>query len=317
MKNYASKVINVAKEQVGYLEKASPYNEDSKTGNAGYNNYTKYGRDLVEWIGYPYADGVYWCDEFVDWCFIKAYGLDEAKKLLGGWSAYCPTSVQFFKDKGQFYKSNPKKGDVIFFYDSEGDVGHTGIVYDADGSYVYTIEGNTSSSSGVVPNGGGVFKKSYLLNNSRIYGYGRPAYDIELSLGEWIKGEKGGWRYRVGTTFVRNKWKQIDGAFYYFKADGYIATDEYIKSSMYKMTQELFYLDKDGKWDNKTYKWHKNDVGWWLECVETGDYLRKSWAVIDGKTYRFDSKGYMVHGRTVFIEGKKYTFADNGALIKE
>ena len=39
--NYASKVIEVAESQVGYLEKASDYDLDSFTGNAGYNNWTK------------------------------------------------------------------------------------------------------------------------------------------------------------------------------------------------------------------------------------------------------------------------------------
>lgn len=176
--NTVDKLLNVAREQIGYLEKRSPYDEDSKTNNAGYNNYTKYGRDLVKWIGSPYADGVYWCDEFVDWCFVVAFGKEEAKKLLGGWSAYCPTSVQYFKNMGRYYKSNPKPGDVIYFLDSVGEEGHTGIVESVDSTTVYTIEGNTSSSSGVVPNGGGVFRKSYSIGYSRIAGYGRPDYDI-------------------------------------------------------------------------------------------------------------------------------------------
>jgi murein L,D-transpeptidase YcbB/YkuD len=46
---------------------------------------------------------------------------------------------------------------------------------------VYTVEGNTSSESGVVANGGGVFKKKYKLNYTRIYGYGRPNYDAETN----------------------------------------------------------------------------------------------------------------------------------------
>lgn len=40
------KVISLAKDEIGYLEKASNSNLDSKTGNAGYNNYTKYWRDI-------------------------------------------------------------------------------------------------------------------------------------------------------------------------------------------------------------------------------------------------------------------------------
>jgi len=307
---YVSKVINVAESQVGYLEKSSPYNEDSFTGNAGYNNYTKYGRDLVKWVGSPYSDGVYWCDEFVDWCFITAYGLETAKQLLGGWSAYCPTSVSYFKSMGRWHTSNPQKGDVIYFLDSKNEAGHTGIVYKVDSSTVYTIEGNTSSSDGVVPNGGGVFKKSYALNYNRIYGYGRPAYDKETN---WIKTDKG-WRYKQGSDVARNCWIEINNSWYYFKANGYMATDEFIKSSSYKVNGILYYVDKSGVWDGKEYHWIKDNSGWWL--TDDSWYAKNEWAKVDGKWYYFNDKGYMVHGKTVTINGKKYTFNNDGTLVE-
>lgn len=40
------RLIATARAEVGYLEKASNSQLDSKTGNAGYNNFTKYARDL-------------------------------------------------------------------------------------------------------------------------------------------------------------------------------------------------------------------------------------------------------------------------------
>ena len=46
MANLASKVINIALAEVGYLEKKSNASLDNKTANAGSNNYTKYGRDM-------------------------------------------------------------------------------------------------------------------------------------------------------------------------------------------------------------------------------------------------------------------------------
>lgn len=52
-------------------------------------------------------------------------------------------------------------------------------MYKVDANRVYTIEGNTSSASGVIPNGGAVAYKSYQLNYNRIAGYGRPKYDIQ------------------------------------------------------------------------------------------------------------------------------------------
>lgn len=163
------KVLEIAKNEVGYLEKATNSMLESKTGNAGSNNYTKYGKVMG-------CNGDFWCDAFVDWCFLQAYGKEKAKKLLGGFSNYTPTSAQYFKNMGRYFKS-PKVGDVIFFKNSTR-ICHTGLVYKVCGNKVYTIEGNTSSEAGVVRNGGAVAYKCYDLSNSRIAGYGRPNYSL-------------------------------------------------------------------------------------------------------------------------------------------
>lgn len=182
----ASKVIEIALNEVGYLEKKSNSNLDSKTGNAGYNNWTKYARDLDAIPNFYNGkkNGYAWCDMFVDWVFVKAFGVDIAKKLLcqpnKSYGAGCYYSARYYKNNGQFHTKNPKKGDQIFFWNSsKSDVAHTGLVYKVDNTYVYTVEGNTSSASGVVANGGAVEKKKYSLSYSRIYGYGRPKYDSE------------------------------------------------------------------------------------------------------------------------------------------
>ena len=185
MANYASKVIGIALAEVGYLEKESNKKLDSKTANAGSANYTKYGRDMHDLypsvMDFPAA----WCDAFVDWCFQKAYGVSNAKGLLGGnFDDYTPNSAQLYKNKGAWYKT-PKVGDQIFFTNGTR-ICHTGLVYKVDGSKVYTVEGNTSGASGVIANGGGVCKKWYTLNYSRIAGYGRPKYDAEPSATESI-----------------------------------------------------------------------------------------------------------------------------------
>lgn len=183
--NNVEKVIAVAKAEVGYLEKRTNSQLDSKTANAGSANYTKYARDLDNIKGYfnGAKNGYAWCAVFVNWCFVKAYGAAAAKSLLcqpatNSYAASCMQAVNYFKKKNQFYKT-PKVGDQIFFYDNVGDAAHTGLVYKVDGSRVYTIEGNTSSASGVVANGGSVAYKSYPLNYSRICGYGRPKYDVK------------------------------------------------------------------------------------------------------------------------------------------
>lgn len=185
MAAYASTVIAIAQTQVGYLEKETNANLDSKTGNAGDENFTKYARDFDKKYPTFYngkKNGYAWCDVFVDWCFVTAFGVTKALELLGqptkSCGAGCSWSVKYYKQKGRFFKT-PKVGDQIFFKDSKGEPCHTGLVKKVTATHVYTIEGNTSSAKGVVANGGAVAEKPYLRTYSKIYGYGRPNYDPE------------------------------------------------------------------------------------------------------------------------------------------
>lgn len=178
MPNYAKTVIAIALDEVGYLEKKSNSNLDSKTANAGSANYTKYGRDMHKLYPAVMDFPASWCDAFVDWCFQKAYGVSNAKKLLGGnFDDYTPNSAQLYKNK-KAWGTTPKIGAQIFFTNGTR-ICHTGLVYKFDKTYVYTVEGNTSGGSSVISNGGGVCKKKYVRTNSRIAGYGYPKYDEE------------------------------------------------------------------------------------------------------------------------------------------
>lgn len=183
MSNTVEQVLTIAEAEIGYLEKQTNDQLDSKTSNAGTANYTKYARDLDAITGFYNGkkNGYPWCDVFVDWCFVKAYGTEQAKALLcqpdNSLGASTTASANYFKQKGRFYQSNPQKGDQIFFADSSGNLYHTGIICDVQSTTLSTIEGNTSGTSGVIANGGSVCKKTYAQNYSRIAGYGRPNYD--------------------------------------------------------------------------------------------------------------------------------------------
>lgn len=178
MSCYVTDVIKVAKNEVGYLEKASNYDLYSKTGNAGTKNYTKYAYEID--TKYPNfyngkKNGYDWCDVFVDWCFITAYGVSNAKRLLcqpdHSLGAGCTYSYRYYKSKKQVGKT-PEVGAQIFFGYSEDDLAHTGIVIDLDANYVWTIEGNTGSSVNEVK------QKRYYRNYEWIFGYGYPDYDL-------------------------------------------------------------------------------------------------------------------------------------------
>lgn len=179
-----ARLLAVATAEIGYLEKKTNAQLDDKTANAGSNNWTKYARDL-DAIGFYIGkkNGYAWCDMFVDWCFVQAFGEALALALTfqpkPSYGAGCTSSANYYKNKGRFFKSDPKPGDQIFFTKDGGkSMNHTGLVVEVKGGRVYTIEGNTSSASGVVANGGCVRKKSYSLTYAKIAGYGRPDYNI-------------------------------------------------------------------------------------------------------------------------------------------
>lgn len=165
------KVIDIALSQVGYHEKANNADLDSNTANSGVANWTKYARDLDAMGGFYNGrkNGYAWCDVFVDWCFVQAYGRAGAQFLLcqpdNSAGAGCSFSAQYFRNKGQFHKTAPQTGDQIFFGADWNNVWHTGLVVEVQASRVVTIEGNTSDQ---------VARRSYALNDSSIFGYGRP-----------------------------------------------------------------------------------------------------------------------------------------------
>ena len=241
-KCYASKVIKVAKSYVGYQEKASNKNLEKPHANVGKNNYTIFGKKRG-------CNGQPWCDAFVDECFIEAYGEKEAKRLLGGFSNYTPTSAQNFKDMGRYYKrgeTTPKVGDEIFFWsNSLKRIAHTGKVYKVDkaNKKVYTIEGNTSSNSTKFSRDGGcVAYKVYSFNDPRIDGYGRPDYDtvpkVKTKLScrlykhmNQLKGSYATLSKGVGVTFIKdmgNGWSKCK----YNGKTGYIKNTALSKSGL-------------------------------------------------------------------------------------
>lgn len=170
-----NKVIAIAKAENGYLEKRSNSQLDSKTANAGSGNYTKYWRDLANW-GLGNYQAQYWCAAFVHWCFVQAFGLANAKKLLLH-APYisCDTLASKSKAAGRRYIS-PNVGDVVVFWNGSR-YSHTGIVYQVSGGYFYTIEGNTSGASGVVSNGGGVVVGKRYVVSGTSHRFHRPDYE--------------------------------------------------------------------------------------------------------------------------------------------
>lgn len=175
----AKQLVAIAEAEIGYHEKASNANLDSKTANSGKGNYTKYSRDLYK-AGYynGIKQGFDWCDQFVDWCFYQLCGKHKYKAeciecQTGNLGAGCGFSLKYYKAAGRFDKT-PKVGDQIFFKynlnDTSYTADHTGIVVRVTDKLVETIEGNSGNE---------VKRKAYQRTDKTIIGYGHPRYDAE------------------------------------------------------------------------------------------------------------------------------------------
>ena len=280
MANTVDKVLKIAEAEVGYLEKKSNSQLYDKTANAGSANYTKYGKEMHDIypsvMDFPAA----WCDAFVDWCFYKAYGVTTAKSLIGGnFNDYTPSSAQMYKNKNAWYTSNPKIGDQIFFKNSTR-ICHTGLVYNVDSQYVYTIEGNTNTSNGVIANGGSVCKKKYALNNTSIAGYGRPKYDVVESTQT---------KYTIG-------WNRDDIGWWYANT-----TSTYYKSGIFQIGNKLCYFNDAGYavagWFKYNNKWYYADENCYI--------LTSQWIEDKGKNYYLLANGEMAVNCYVLSADKK------------
>lgn len=170
------KIYEIELAEVGYLEKASNAYLDDKTKNAGYNNITKYWRDLrklgrMAIYGYSkesdFVGGVDWpyCAAGQDWSFVKALGEERASELLlHGTSAFinCQTMYTKAKAAGRIV-NKPQAGALALFYNSSNKHYHVEFIYKVDDTRFYTIGFNTSGASSVVANGGGVCAKKYVI----------------------------------------------------------------------------------------------------------------------------------------------------------
>lgn len=148
-----------------YLEKKSNAYLDDFTRNAGNKNYTKFARDVNSW-GQPGCQGQPWCAVYQFWKLVQIFGLARALQIMGGGFYNCQSVTRHAKQKGTWHNT-PKKGALVVFRNGA----HIGSVIRYDKTYIYTNEGNTSSTPGVVANGGACRNKKYKRTDADIDGY--------------------------------------------------------------------------------------------------------------------------------------------------
>jgi hypothetical protein len=170
MNTQVKQLLELARSDIGYVEKKNNNQLDDKTANAGNANYTKFWDYLK-----PSFQGQPWCAAAISyWARQAGISTDVIPTFYD-----CDTGMAWFNSRKQFFirgADKPRAGDVIFFGVPK-DAQHVGLVTSVTADKVFSIEGNTSGAAGMVPNGGAVAEKSYLLTYNKILGYGRPKYE--------------------------------------------------------------------------------------------------------------------------------------------
>lgn len=148
----AAQVIDIAKSQVGYREGFS---------GGHWNNIQKYSGEVP---GLEWSNGQAWCDVFVCWCFHKA-GLTNFPV-----AAFTGYSTSGWKARNR-WSEYPAIGAQVMF----GVNVHTGLVYNYDDTFIYTVEGNTNVNGSA--EGDGVYLKKHARRDAYVVGYGYPEYE--------------------------------------------------------------------------------------------------------------------------------------------
>jgi len=316
------------KAEDGYQEKASNAQLDSKNGNAGYNNFTKYSRDINN-QGLMGCQGQAWCGTFQFWGEFKECGLAKAlENFCMTKSSYVAYSVfstrEAFRKKGKYVKT-PKVGYLVVFKHS-----HIGRVIAVNAMMITAIEGNTSAKYGD-RNGGTVKIKTYYRNDSSIDGYCAIEYAQAKPKAGWVKDSKGWWYRNADGSYPKAKWSKINGKWYYFNASGYAVTGwQKINGKWYllapldscamltgwqKVGGYWYYLTPgdDGSmrtgWQQIKGKWY------YLRGGDSGRMLT-GWQKIDNKWYymRGGDDGSMVASAWIKDKGKEYYLESNGVM---
>ena len=273
----------------GYIEKASDKDLDSKTGNRGTANYTKFSRD-VNAAGLMGCQGQPWCGtcQFAE--DLNEFGKDNAlakwymtDKTYVGYN--CFATYNTFKKVGKVGMT-PKVGALVIFNYSH--MGRVLSIYSEKGiKYYDCFEGNTLPDVESRNGGQCAIKRRRYDDLSVVKGYCYIDYndatdDNEPQEAGWRK-EDGGWRFYLGdaeghaTSCITNdwyldgnkEWAWFDGAgfaihdtwykykglWYYFGSDCYMEHEKWIE---YKGDQ--YYLTADGSMATNAYVQSKDPM---------------------------------------------------------
>lgn len=122
----------------------------------------------------------------------------------------------------------------------------------------------------------------------------------------WYQRSNGKYFYRhANGEIAKKEWIKTKGKKYYCDANGYRVT------GMKKIKGKKYYFDSKGVM-KKGWVTYKNNRYYF----KSNGTMKTGWLKYKGKKYYLRSNGKMVHSQTIKIDGKKYKFNSKGHLIK-
>ena len=244
---------------------------------------------VVEDIDFDSGNGIgYWEEnEYADRYEVKLYRNDSYIAGVFKTNGLDYDFSKYFERKGTYYfqvrgvrdKSNSTTDYKGEWRDSEE------IVVDSEEAKAIRIyggyqEGSNTSSTGTSsskPNNG---------PGTNTGSANSPTGNTDLSSGGWIQNAYGWWWCNPDRTYPANTWKEINGAWYYFDANGYCLMNSWIKSQ---------------------------DSGLWYYCGSTGAMVTNVWVISNNTYYYCGPDGAMWTSRRT-PDG--YYVDSNGAWIQ-
>ena len=228
------KVVNTAVSFLGCKESDGSHKKIIDTYNAH--------KPLARGYAVKYTDA--WCATCVSTVAILCELTDIIPTECG-----CGQQIALFKELGAWQEKDdyiPNLADVVYYDwddsgtgDNTGWPEHVGFVAEVDGTTIKVIEGNINNAVGY---------RTISVNGKYIRGYGVPNYASKATVIEpgWVENDVGRWWRNADGTWPASQWKVIDGAYYYFNAEGYTVTNQIVDGTG-SFAGSKFYCGTDGK----------------------------------------------------------------------
>lgn len=133
--------------------------------------------------------------------------------------------------------------------------------------------------------------------------------------GTWKQDNTGWWFQYPNGTYPKNKWEVIDNYWYYFKADGYMATGNITYQANW------YYLTEVASPDHPLGSmymnaWKKGTGTNWYYYGDTGAMLINKWVKTDGEYYFVGKSGAMLTDQWITTDNKKYYYVNPQGIWK-